>query len=421
MRLKRDIIVHSRQLFAEYGVRVNEMMLVRLELENFHSVSERASFDLRIGKTTPENTDRFLAVPSTASVRVPKVAMIYGPNASGKSTILRALTFFNDLISRSFQYEIDESLPFRCFQRKDFKTKSSKFRYEFAGKLADKLPDSLFVYDLEVRNEDDGVSYIVAEKLRYYAGSRSKNLFQRYANEVKYYPSFDVPKALNAVEFRRNASVLSTLVQYNHKMSIDLVESLSDIFANLFYHRQSSNDDDLRITAKRYSDLPGLIDVLSENIRRVDLGISQVTLHRIDDSWTFLFEHKGLDFNSAGYMESQGTKSFIRLFVHLQMALSIGGIAVIDELDGDLHPLIVPEIIDWFHSPTLNPLGAQLIATVHNASIMNHLEKEEVFFTEKDDAGSTSIFSLQDVDVRRGADFASKYLLGVFGAVPRVG
>ena len=396
-------------------------MLVRFEVENFHSVRERVSFDLLVGKTTPDNSDRFLELPSTGGMRVPKVAVIYGPNASGKSTMLRVLTFFDDFIARSFHQEVDSGILSSSFLTKDCMEGLTRFKFEFAGKFADGLPETLFVYDLALQNVGGEARNVASERLRYYVNGRPRTLFSRILNKVKFYPAFDLPKALLDVAFRQDVSVVSTLSQYNHDVSIQLASGLSKAFANLYLHKNTTDDELLRHTANRYARIPGLIGLLNDNIQRADLGIERIELEKVNDGWIFVFHHHGLDKHSVGYMESQGTKGFIRLFIHIQLALISGGIAIIDELDGDLHSLIVPEIISWFHSPIKNPFGAQLIATAHDPSIMNCLEKEEIFFTEKDSSGATSVFSLQDINVRRGADFSSKYLLGAFGAIPRVG
>ena len=80
------------------------------------------------------------------------------------------------------------------------------------------------------------------------------------------------------------------------------------------------------------------------------------------------------------------------------------------------------EIIDLFVDPTRNPRNAQLIAACQNPSILQHLEKEEVFFAEKAcDNGATEIYGLKDIKgVRRESNIYANYLAGAFGGVPKV-
>jgi predicted ATPase len=100
----------------------------------------------------------------------------------------------------------------------------------------------------------------------------------------------------------------------------------------------------------------------------------------------------------------------------------VGGIAVVDELDSTIHPNLLPEILRWFHNKETNPHNAQLWISGQSASLLDELDKEEVYFTEKGEKGQTKIFGLKDIEgVRRVDNFYQKYLGGVYGAVPRIG
>jgi predicted ATPase len=135
-----------------------------------------------------------------------------------------------------------------------------------------------------------------------------------------------------------------------------------------------------------------------------------------------MFAHKGLDRPLLFQFESEGTKSFIKIFPYLKEALIVGGIAVVDEFDSAIHPSLLPEILRWFHDPKENPRNAQLWFSGHSASLLEELKKEEIFFTEKDQRGRTRIYGLGDIEsVRRSDNFYQKYLGGVYGAVPRIG
>ena len=62
-----------------------------------------------------------------------------------------------------------------------------------------------------------------------------------------------------------------------------------------------------------------------------------------------------------------------------------------DEIDNDIHPELMPEIIGWFHDERTNPRNAQLFMACHNASLLDHMEKEEIYFTEKTHDGRTEV------------------------------
>jgi hypothetical protein len=112
----------------------------------------------------------------------------------------------------------------------------------------------------------------------------------------------------------------------------------------------------------------------------------------------------------------------VKIFPLLVQALATGGIAVVDELDLAVHPLVLPEIVRWFHDPARNKQSAQLWMSCQNASLLEVLQKEEILFCEKDSRGRTSVYGLQGIqDVRRSDNYYKKYLGGVYGAVPQLG
>lgn len=124
----------------------------------------------------------------------------------------------------------------------------------------------------------------------------------------------------------------------------------------------------------------------------------------------------------AEAQEYAGTQRFIQTFPLFQVALDVGGIAIIDEFDTEIHPLLIPELFRWFYSPGRNLKNAQLIFTAHNTAILDELEKEQVYFTEKSFGRPTRIFCAGDIQgLRRQPSLMKKYLSGELGAVPRVG
>jgi AAA15 family ATPase/GTPase len=96
-------------------------------------------------------------------------------------------------------------------------------------------------------------------------------------------------------------------------------------------------------------------------------------------------------------LESHGTRQFIRIFPLLVQALTVCGVAIIDKLDLAIPPAVLPEILRWFNDPKRNPHSAQLWMSCHNASLLDDLVKEEIYFCEKDFHGRTRVYGLQDI------------------------
>ena len=114
------------------------------------------------------------------------------------------------------------------------------------------------------------------------------------------------------------------------------------------------------------------------------------------------------------------------LYPLLQYVLSTGGVLFIDELNARLHPLLVRNFIITFLLPERNPNHAQLIFTSHDPWQLNSgiLRRDEIWFTEKDDKGISTLYSLADFSddngskIRKDENYEKNYLLGKYGAIP---
>jgi AAA15 family ATPase/GTPase len=118
-------------------------------------------------------------------------------------------------------------------------------------------------------------------------------------------------------------------------------------------------------------------------------------------------------------LESSGTK---RLFVLLGAFLPVlteGGVAVIDEMESDLHPHLIPLLLDLFVDATTNPKRAQLLFTCHHVEILNQLAKEQIVLVQKDDECVSTLRRLADIKgVKREENFFAHYNAGRYEAVP---
>ena len=91
--------------------------------------------------------------------------------------------------------------------------------------------------------------------------------------------------------------------------------------------------------------------------------------------------------------------------------------------DASLHPRLSARLLELFQDPETNPNGAQLIFTTHDTSLLNFLNRDEVWLTEKGDGGTTTLTALAEYGgdkVRRSLNLERAYLQGRFGAVPEV-
>jgi hypothetical protein len=118
--------------------------------------------------------------------------------------------------------------------------------------------------------------------------------------------------------------------------------------------------------------------------------------------------------------ESQGTMAYLALLGPAVHALVIGAPLFVDELDGSLHPLLSIQLIRLFNNPEANPRGAQLIFNTHDTNLLSSgvLRRDQIWFTEKKDDGSSQLFPLSDFKPRRTENLENGYLQGRYGAIP---
>ena len=390
-------------------------MIHSLTVSNFFSVKEEQMFDFTIAKNAIDR-DQSFAESCIGGIRLPRVISIYGANASGKTTVLKSLAFLKHFICESFNYELDKKLFIKPFLSSETIDKESALEVEFCIKGRKKKPSVKYQYVLKMKQ--DGVKF---EALYYYPKGRSRKLFERTQKTIKAGTDFDLP-ANDPVrkKIRNNTSVLSVLSQFNHKVSKEVVRAVGWLITNVnaggkvLFDQKSATD--------AYATAPELLDALNNFIQWADLGIEKVILESDTEDRKYpLFKHTNLVKPLMHWEESGGTRGLYLLLPLIFLALDKGGVVVLDEIDAEIHPLLLPKIINLFQNNDDNPKNAQLIISAHDVTLMNCLQKEEIYFTEKNECGETEFYGLKDIKgVRRDDNYYVKYLAGVYGAVPRV-
>lgn len=401
-------------------------MLHTLEIENFFSIFGPQRVDLRVAANVPDSPGRFAPVWEGANERAPKVVAIFGPNASGKSTVLRAISFIAWFVRESFSLQPDAPLPFERFNNRVGQSHSTRLSVSLAG-LVDPSGGQAqcrYSYEVELGGPQGQTATVQSEALYYWPppAQRKVRLFERDAEgQVVAGSAFTLTGYRQALEkiLRPNASVISTLAQLKHPFATSIWEAAQRVYSNILIERTEAIEDQV---IRHYASNPKLVEALNREIERIDLGIRAMRVEQGVNGPIALFTHEGHDGPMPLVLESQGTRMFLRLYPVLLHALETGGIAVMDELDTAIHPLILPEILRWFHDPARNPHAAQLWMTCHNASLLEELVKEEVLFTQKGPDGRSEIFGLGEIRaVRRDENYYRKYLSGSYGAVPNIG
>lgn len=403
-------------------------MLYRLEVENFYSIRDAQVMDLRVRSQVTDTPNRFAPLWQGASENAPKVVALFGPNASGKSNVLRALSFLVWFVRQSFQHPAGQRLPAARFNEESSWLAPARLAIEFGGpedlsKAGD--PDAAqcrYRFELEF---EGGEADRVRETLYHWPTGTARRLrvFERdFEGRVRASRAFGLAGFRTPLEkiLRPQASVISTLVQLGHPVASYLRTVTEQVLGNILIEKVDGSEEQ---TIQYLADHPDVLDEFNRQIERIDLGIRKLEIVQQGPYGPVAqFRHVGLSGPISLFQESHGTRQFLKIFPLIHFVLKNGGIAIIDELDSAIHPLLLPEILRWFQEPGRNPHDAQLWMSCHSASLLEELLKEEIFFCEKDSSGRTEVYALADIQaVRRHDNFYKKYLSGAYGAVPLLG
>ena len=402
-------------------------MIHTFSVSNYHSIREEVVLDLRIPGTAPD-LPRFRRSAAKPDIRLPSVVVLIGPNGSGKTTLLRALLAVANLASSTPPFAnnpIKTVLPF-------FSTKTRVEPTRFCLEIERDWPEQgenrqLFRYELVVGRNDFGFQghSVHYEALSYFPKGRPRRLFERGGAEEPIYGSSELglkPKDERLKAVRSDTSVLATLALLNVPLAMQIAGSMGSLFywSNIEYPGKWDIPPEAGI--HNFDNNPKIKAWFKEHIQSIDLGIQDVDIRGDSEKKNVLFNHHGLDVPVPLNFESSGTKRLFYLLPKLYFALDCGTPIVLDEIDGDLHVDIAGEVLNWFRSQETNPRDAQLFVTSHNVGLLDDLEKEEVFITEKDRNGATRVHGVQDVrGLRRDVRLYPKYRAGVLGGLPKIG
>ena len=412
-------------------------MLFKIEIENFLSIAEPASIDLRARKGMDDVLGRLTPIFNGSDERAPNVVALFGPNAAGKTNVLRSIMFGAWFATNSFDWNRDGWLPYGKFGSNEKMKEPTRLAFSFAGPIdfLNPVDDGAwcpYTYELvfgprKTPEGDDVKDSVLDEKISYQPNGQGKptTILERHRRDIVKSASGLIDKgtrtALESV-LQPHASIISTLARLNNPVANNFVKLVSAIYSDIFIDRNLIDGKDV---ARLYQQQPKAFELLRDISDRIDLGIEDIKVEESKFSFDHLslhFKHSGMDQILTFQEESEGTKSFVKVFPFIVQALDTGGIAIVDELDTTIHPMLLPEILRWFADDNRNRHGAQLWMTCHSASLLSKLTMEEALFCEKDQAGNTTVFKLSEIEgVCRNENFYGKYMSGEYGAVPVIG
>ena len=423
-------------------------MLIEFRVENHRSLLSEQVLTMEAGRVGDEADPRPRLVNGHSEKLLP-VAALYGANASGKSNVLNALAFMREAVLYSFNHwQPDEGVP----------------RNQFAwGPKRDE--PSLFETTIVV----GGVEYqygfctsdecIVEEWLHAWPKRNKQVWFARKNGTFKFGDNLKGDNRVIEAVTRPNALFLSTAVQHKHPQletisawfralrpinlsvgNFPLVSRISSqsTLARMFEQRGGDSQQQLRFSDDAQDEMQS--DPMSEQfldfLRNADLGIVDLKVEMIPSDKSnrffnrkFHLRHKNVadDAWLPLSQESKGTQTLFNVALPILRAIQNGGVVLFDELEGSLHPSLAQKIVRQFNDPKTNPRDAQLIFTTHDTNLLGTtlgdpaLRRDQVWLTEKDPQGATTLYPLTDYKPRKAENLERGYVQGRYGAIPFLG
>ncbi len=412
----------NKCLFLQKSYKYDTGMILKIEFENFFSIRDRVRIDFRAAninsaaaRELPHNIMWWGHTP------VLKTVGLFGPNASGKSNIMKAIGFCCRMILDSHLYNEATALRFEPFKFDGWTRKPSRFLIDFVTDGVE------YEYAFELTKER-----ILRESLFHYPLGRRAKVFERTQGDNYTFGQGTIAKptdvALNTgprnLFLSRASSMNRSLAQklYRYFMtqllpgpaSINEMSTLTDFMAykKVVLRALEICDTDITDIEARKEQAPAVVALPGQEsvggYNLVDV-LRFKTIHR--NRTDVMFD---LDME-----ESSGTRKLFQTLLSLLDVVRNRKAILMDEFDLGLHTRLADFILDLIHASE----GSQLLFSSHNTNLIDvkRLRRDQIVFVNKSDEGATETYSLYDFkDFRENMDAEKGYIQGRFDAVPYV-
>ena len=388
-------------------------MLLSFEIENYRSIGKLVLDFSFAEKSAPRNYQEkeTLSFIGEENIRVVPCLALFGPNASGKSNILRAMQSLQNIVKGPF--EGDEYDPNR---QQDFGP-TTHYRLKF---LSDRYS---YTYDLshdgkqlleESLSVDETLVYSIRENKITDFSQEGNHLFKSHCLDSDDYFHTPFLSAIGQGKENHDKRIIDAFDYMTNRMEISRSSrfTLDHCVGKLAF---SKGKDALQAASKR------IVQVL----RKLDIDITRLDFNIGGESNTnivsFHQSHRGGEYWMDFDDESEGTKRLVCLLGVMLSALEQGHVLVVDELDNSIHPMLFVELVRLFKEKRYNSHNAQLIFTTHNTDIMDRdlMRISEIAIVGKNSKRGTTIARISDFEgIENVTKFRKLYLQGRFSGIP---
>ncbi len=431
-------------------------MLIRFVVSNFLSFDEEREFNMLAGtfKTHKHH------VYSSGKLDLLKSAAIYGANGAGKSNLIKAIEFLQDIV--------EEGGIKKSVNEKKFKLNKANVEKPISLEIEFSVEKKIYSYGVSLNQS------VVTEEWLYESGvtTESRMIFERKLTklgkqELKLADKYQKTPKQKLLRELMEESLLKSgelLLSKSEELKIDSIESVRNfIIKRLIIIYPNSKFQTFipeLVFSKKFNSFA------NELLQAFDTGVTELTVESIDIEKYFGSEDGELKAEIIGQLEdgddiilngengsvlitkekdknivkkmlalhvnnegqdipfdleneSDGTKRLLDFIPAFDRILQHDVTFIIDEIDQSLHPALLKALVHKIMSDETTK--GQLIFTTHESNLLDLeiFRQDEIWFVEKDKkTGGSQLYSLSDFKPRYDLDIRKGYLKGRFGAIP---
>lgn len=396
-------------------------MILKIEIENFFSIRDRVRIDFRaaninttLARELKHNVMNWNGVPVLKSVG------LFGPNASGKSNIMKAINFCCRMILDSHLNNEGAVFNFEPFKFDGRQEQPSKFLIDF---VCDNVE---YEYSFELTKNK-----ILSESLYHYPLGRRAKVFVRHADGKYGFGTGVINKPTDVV---LNTSDKNLFLSRASSMNREIAQKLYRYFMNQFLLGLVNVNDMMVLEGfNTYK------NVILKALEVCDTGITDIEVRKeqipapvmvpgqgdVSFKLVDVLKFKTFHRNRKDVMfdldleESNGTRKLFQILMRFLDVVKNRKSIMLDEFDLGLHTRLADFVLDLIHASE----GSQLLFSSHNINLIDvkRLRRDQIVFVSKSEDGATGVYSLYDFkDFRENMDAEKGYIQGRFDAVPYI-
>jgi AAA15 family ATPase/GTPase len=377
-------------------------MILEFGAKNFFSFKE--GFEILFQKSKQSTSD------------ISNIIALKGANASGKTNVIKVLSFLQSFVTDSFNnLKPDEKIGFSSYFNNNNPTEI------YIVFLQNNIE---YRYELVLNNKE-----VINEKI-YRTQDRKTLLIERDNHKIKTIKEYKELEAINIT--RDNASIISIAKQYGID-KINIIFELFNFITNVYKLGKLDNKEiylDYQEVSQYYYENKYFLKFVISFLKKVDTGIEDINILERKDPETneiiyfpiFNYDINDKDKFLTYHDQSTGTQTlYIQLHLYL-LVTKVGGVLALDEFDINLHPDLLPLLLDFFDDKELNKKNAQFILTTHNYDIMDKLGKYKTILVNKED-NESFLYRLDEIAgdiVRNDRKISPIYNANKIGGKPKI-